>query len=423
MNGTPEKFVEERREKYKSQVFKTSLMGERVAVLSGPAGNKFLYANENKVVGIWLSPSMKKLLGKCIITTAGDEGKIMRNMVSYFMSPDACSRLYIRNMNLVSLHHINTHWQGKEEVKVFPTMKLYSFELASRLFMSLEDADLIARLATLFNIVLKGLISLPVNFPGTRFYKAKKAVNAIKNQLQKIVRQRRADLEQKTATPLQDILSHLLTSPDENGMFMSESVIVNNILMLIFAAHDPPTSAITMLMKNLAEYPEIYEEVLRANEIASSKATGEFLQWEDIQKMRYSWNVVSETMRLTPPVIGSFREAVADIHSKGWKLYWSPSLTHRDPSFFPDHLKFDPSRFEATGPTPFSYVPFGGGPRICLGQEFARVEILIFLHHVITRFRWKLVIPDEKIEYDPTPIPAKGLPICLHSHTAQVIMT
>nr|BBG80451.1 cytochrome P450 716D59 [Avicennia marina] len=421
LDGAPEKFIQERRAKYGSHVFKTSLMGEPVAVLCGPVGNKLLFSNENKLVTIWWPSSVRKLLGPCLATSAGDKGRRMRKMVSYFVSPDALTRLYIKRMDLVSQQHINAHWQGKEEVKVFPTIKLYTFELACLLLMNLEDPRQISELATLFNIFLKGIISVPVNLPGTRFYKAKKATSAIKNHLQKIVRRRRAALEQKTAAPPQDLLSHLLVSPDENGKFMPEPVIINNILMLLFAGHDTSSVTITMLVKNLAQLPEIYEKVLREQkEIASSKEAGEFLQWEDMQKMKYSWNVVCETMRLWPPVTGAFREALTDIRyagfdiPKGWKLYWSSSLTHRDPCFFRDHTNFDPSRFEGAGPAPFSYVPFGGGPRMCLGKEFARLEILIFLHNVVRRFRWKLKIGDERITCDPMPTPVEGLPIRLH---------
>lgn len=83
---------------------------------------------------------------------------------------------------------------------------------------------------------------------------------------------------------------------------------------------------------------------------------------------------------------------------------------------FPNPTEFDASRFEGVGPTPFSFVPFGGGPRMCLGKEFARLEILIFLHNVVKRFKWGLLIPDEKIEYDPMPTPVKGLPVSLQPH-------
>ncbi|EYU25994.1 hypothetical protein MIMGU_mgv1a0114621mg, partial [Erythranthe guttata] len=136
-------------------------MGENMAVFCGASGNKFLFSNENKLVTVWWPSSVRQLLGPCLATSGGDEGKQMRKMVSYFLGPDAFTRLYIKTMDLVSQQHIKNHWQGKEEVKVFPTSKSYTFELACRLFMSLEDPKQISELAALFNIFLKGIISIP----------------------------------------------------------------------------------------------------------------------------------------------------------------------------------------------------------------------------------------------------------------------
>ncbi|KAJ9702247.1 hypothetical protein PVL29_004135 [Vitis rotundifolia] len=136
--------------------------------------------------------------------------------------------------------------------------------------------------------------------------------------------------------------------------------------------------------------------------------------------MRYSWNVACEVMRLAPPVQGAFREAMNDFIfegfsiPKGWKLYWSTHSTHRNPECFPEPEKFDPSRFEGKGPAPYTYVPFGGGPRMCPGKEYARLEVLVFMHNLVRRYKWEKLLPDEKIIVDPMPIPAKGLPIRLH---------
>ncbi|GFP83228.1 beta-amyrin 28-oxidase [Phtheirospermum japonicum] len=297
--GSLVKITKDRMEKYNTQVFKTSLMGESTALLCGPAGNKFLFSNENKLVAAWWPAPVKKLLGTCLATTAGVEGIQMRKMVSYFLSLDAFSKLYMKNIDVVCQQHINTYWQSKEELKVFPTIKVFAFEVACRSFMSIEEPSQIKRLEALFSVFTRGIFAFPLNFLGTEFYNAKKATAAIKKELGRIVRQRRKALEQKAALPSQDLLSHLLVNPDENGEFMSEPVIVNNILLLLFAGHDTSTCAITMMIKVLAEHPHVYETVLREqNEIASSKEAGESLRWEDIRKMRYSWNVVSETMRL-----------------------------------------------------------------------------------------------------------------------------
>lgn len=423
-DGVPERFVQERIEKHGSPlVFKTSLLGDQMAVLCGPAGNKFLFGNENKLVATWWPSPVRKLFGRCLITIRGDEAKWMRKMLLSYLGPDAFASHYAATMDVVTRRHIDFHWRGKEELNVYKTVKLYAFELACRLFLSLEEPNHIAKLASLFDVFLKGIIELPIDFPGTRFYSSKKAAAAIRIELMSLIKARRVALEEGKASSSQDLLSHLLTSSDENGKFLTEWEIANNILLLLFAGHDTSTVSITLLMKRIGEHPDVYDKVLKEQlEICNAKEAGEMLKWEDIQKMKYSWNVVSEVMRLNPPITGAFREALVDFEyagytiPKGWKLYWSAASTHRDEANFEDVMLFDPSRFEGAGPTPFTYVPFGGGPRMCLGKEFSRLEVLVFLHNIVTNFKWDLLIPDEKIEYDPMAAPKKGLPIRLHPH-------
>ncbi|KAI7756402.1 hypothetical protein M8C21_011642 [Ambrosia artemisiifolia] len=260
--------------------------------------------------------------------------------------------------------------EGKKEVKVFQIVKLYAFELACCLFMSLEEPNHITKLGSLFNIFLKGILELPINFPGTRFYSANKAAAAIRKELMMIIKARRVELEEGKASSSQDLLSHLLTSSDENGRYLTEKDIANNILLLLFAGHDTSTVAITLLIKSLGEHPDVYNKVL------------------------------NEQLEI----------------SKAKEMYWSAASTHKDKANFEDVTRFDPSRFEGAGPTPYTYVPFGGGPRMCLGKEFSRVEILAFLHNIVTNFKWDMLIPDEKIEYDPMATPVKGLPIHLYPH-------
>ncbi|KAF5935929.1 hypothetical protein HYC85_027058 [Camellia sinensis] len=145
-------------------------------------------------------------------------------------------------------------------------------------------------------------------------------------------------------------------------------------------------------------------------EIAKSKEPGQMLNWVDIQKMKYSWNVACEAMRLAPP------SQIGFTIPKGWKACWSVHSTHKNPAYFPNPEKFDPRRFEGNGPAPYTFVPFGGGPRMCPGKEYARLEILVFMHNLVTKFKWSKLIPNEKVVYKPNPIPESGLPIRLHPH-------
>lgn len=88
--------------------------------------------------------------------------------------------------------------------------------------------------------------------------------------------------------------------------------------------------------------------------------------------------------------------------------------THMDSSTFQEPEKFDPSRFENQAALPpYCFIPFGGGPRICPGYEFAKIETLVTIHRLVTHFTWKLCCKDDSFSRDPMPTPTQGLPIQL----------
>ncbi|XP_051150481.1 beta-amyrin 28-monooxygenase-like [Andrographis paniculata] len=432
--GHPEKFIFDRIAKYSSHVFRTHLLGEPAAVFCGAAGNKFLFSNENKLVQAWWPASVDKVFPASSGQSSSKQEAIkMRKMLPGFLKPEALQR-YVGIMDDVARRHFSGEWDGRETAVVFPLAKNYTFWLACRIFVSVEDPRHVARLAEPFNLLAAGLISIPVDLPGTPFNRAIKAANFVRKELVSIIKQRKIDLAKATTagatTAKQDILSHMLLTCDESGRFMHELDIADKILGLLIGGHDTASSACAFVVKYLAELPHIYEGVYQEQmEIARSKRAGETLNWEDIQKMKYSWNVACEVLRLAPPLQGAFREALSDFTyngfsiPKGWKIYWSANSTHRNADCFPDPLKFDPRRFEGSGPGAYTFVPFGGGPRMCPGKEYARMEILVFMHHIVTRFRWEKLIPDEKIVVNPMPIPAKGLPIRLIPHTHTLLTT
>ncbi|KAF8041132.1 hypothetical protein BT93_B3144 [Corymbia citriodora subsp. variegata] len=324
--GRPEKFIQDRMSKYDSPVFKTSVFGEPMAVLCGPAGNKFLFSNESKKVALWWPSSVGKLLGRCLVSKAGDEARSDKKMLMSFFNPEALMRS-VGIIDEVTKDHLRTHWEGKDQLEAYSTLKQHTFDLACRLFMNITDPQLISRLAGHFHVFLRGVVDLPLNVPGTDFYWSKKAVDSIRKELRALVKQRRAEMENKTASPSQDIITHLIANGDENGKLMPEAEIINNVLMLLFAGHDTSTSTLVLIIKYLSELPHVLEKVVaEQREIAASKAQGELLQWGDLQKMRYSWKVISEVMRMTAPVYGAFREALVDFTyegytiPKGWKV-------------------------------------------------------------------------------------------------------
>nr|XP_008385453.2 beta-amyrin 28-monooxygenase-like [Malus domestica] len=220
-----------------------------------------------------------------------------------------------------------------------------------------------------------------------------------------------------------DMLSSLLMETYSDGQQISESEIADKLYGVIVAGYDNLSSVLATIIMYLAEFPQVYDAVLKEQmEIANSKAAGELLNWGDVQKMKYSWSVSCEVMRLLPPNLGTFREATTNfvyeghLIPKGMKLHWNVNSTHKNPECFPNPEKFDPSRFEGKGPPPFAFVPFGGGPRMCPGKEYSRLKILVFMHNVVTKYKWDKVFPDEKFIWAPVLRPTKGLPIKLFPH-------
>ncbi|KAF5175060.1 Cytochrome p450, partial [Thalictrum thalictroides] len=318
-SGHPEKFINDRMHSFSSHIFRTSLFYESIAVFCGPIGNKFLFSNENKLVTSWWPRSLYKIVPSQPVANS-PEAMSMRKLLLRFLKPETLHS-FVGAMDCVAKQHLNTCWENKSQVLVYPLAKSYTFALAWKLFVSIDDPIEVAKLSDAFSVVLCGVISIPIDLPGTSLNKSIRAANFIRKHLLEIIKQRKIDLAEKKASPTQDILSHMILTYDDDGQFLNEADITDKILVLILAGHDTASAAITFLIKYLAELPHIYDKVLKEQmEILKSKAPGELLTSEDIKQMKYSWNVACEVMRLAPPVQGTFREAMTDFTYQGYTI-------------------------------------------------------------------------------------------------------
>lgn len=99
-----------------------------------------------------------------------------------------------------------------------------------------------------------------------------------------------------------------------------------------------------------------------------------------------------------------------------FQIYWSVGFTQHNSVYFSEPEKFNPIRFEGSGPPPYSYVPFGAGPLMCPGKEYARMTILVFLHYAVKMFKWEPILPNEKLKFKLVHVPAEGFPVRLSPH-------
>jgi cytochrome P450 len=195
-------------------------------------------------------------------------------------------------------------------------------------------------------------------------------------------------IEKKRKNPGSDMLSRLLALKDESGRGMTDTEVRDEAMTVFLAGHETTALALTYTLHLLATNPDAYEKLVAE---VDRELGGRRPSVPVAQKLSFTSAVVRESLRLYPPVWAMARLVTADTElfgiplKKGNQVLASQWVTQRDARFFPEPERFRPERWldGSTEKLPrFAYFPFGGGPRICIGQHFATLEVLL----VIARF-------------------------------------
>ncbi|TVU38840.1 hypothetical protein EJB05_12232, partial [Eragrostis curvula] len=431
--NTAEQWIRDRVDRY-GPVSKLSLFGTPTVLVTGPAANKFVFFSG--ALAMRQPRSVQRILGdKSILDVVGADHKRIRGALAEFLKPDML-RLYVGKIDGEVRRHVGESWAmdgtgRRRTVTVMPLMKRLTFDIISSLLFGLEEGVVRDALAGDFARVMEGMWSVPVNLPFTAFSRSLKASARARRVLARIARETKAKLERGEASRSSDLIACLLSLTDDGGApVLSEEEIVDNCMIALVAGHDTSSILMTFMLRQLANDPDTLAAMVQEHDdVAKSKQDdGEALTWEDLAKMKLTWRVALETLRLVPPIFGNFRTAIQDIEfdgytiPKGWQVFWTAGVTHMDPAIFHEPVKFDPSRFEnqaAAAKAPLcSFVAFGGGPRICVGMEFARIEVLVTMHHLVRRFRWWLCCKEDTFARNPMPSPLHGLPIEIEPRTS-----
>lgn len=192
-----------------------------------------------------------------------------------------------------------------------------------------------------------------------------------------------------------DLLSMLMLARDEHGQPMSDRQLRDEAVTILLAGHETTALALSWTWYLLTEHPD-QEESLAAE--VREVLSGRTATVEDLPKLRLAEQVVLESMRLYPPAWAVGREALHDCEVGGYAvpagttIYMSPWVIHRSPRFFDEPEEFRPERWEgdfAKQLPRFAYFPFGGGPRVCIGNRFAMMEAVLILATMVQHFRIK----------------------------------
>jgi cytochrome P450 len=233
---------------------------------------------------------------------------------------------------------------------------------------------------------------LPDSIPTPANLAYRRATRRLDGLIHALVEERR-----KSGADAGDLLSMLLRAEDEDGKGMGDRQLRDEAMTIILAGHETTAIALSWTWYLLGMHPDVEARLsAELEEVLGGRAP----TVEDLPRLRYADAVIKESMRLYPPAWAVGREALADCEIGGYRvaagtqLLISQYVIQRDGRFFRDPETFDPDRWtdgSTEGLPPYAYFPFGGGPRLCIGSGFAKMEAVLLLATVAQRFRLELV--------------------------------
>ncbi len=234
-------------------------------------------------------------------------------------------------------------------------------------------------------------ILLPYDLPGLPFHRAQQLGGQLLAQLEQLIaRKRKADQADE-----RDALALLIHAVDDEGGRLTDAELVAETVTLFVAGHETTAKTLTWTMFLLERHPDVLADLL--DEI-DGVLGGRSMTAADIPAMPLLDRVIKESMRvLTPVPTLFFRVPSANLPlgrfmlPKGANVIVSPYATHHDPELYAQPKRFLPDRWETIKPTPFEYLPFGAGPRICVGAAFAQQALRLILPTLLQRVRVQVV--------------------------------
>jgi cytochrome P450 len=309
----------------------------------------------------------------------------------------------------------------EEPIDALAELMALTLEIVSRTMLSTDVSDSAATVRESVSVLrehvnyrMMRVVTLPERFPTPRNRRFARALAAVDRIVYGMIEERR-----NGRSDAQDLLTMLLQARDEEtGEGMSDKQLRDEVMTIFLAGHETTANALAWALYLLAQHPDA--EAKLAAEVDGVLA-GKTPTLEDLPRLPYTRMVIEEALRLYPPAWAIGRQALRDDNVGGYRVpansgvIVSPWLTHRHPAFWEDPLRFDPERFTAersAGRPRYAYFPFAGGPRQCIGNEFALMEAQLVLAMIAQAFRLRLV-PGRSVEPDPavTLRPRDGLPM------------
>jgi cytochrome P450 len=338
----------------------------------------------------------RTLVGNGLFISEGDFWRRQRRLVQPAFHKDRIAA-YGEVMATYAQRMAGT-WRDGETLDAHAEMVQLTVEVVAK---ALFDADIAgeaheigAMLATVMELArgrLANVVMIPERIPTPANLRMRRAVARGDDIIYRIIDERRASREDKG-----DLLSMLLHAQDEDGSRMTDRQLRDEVMTLIVAGHETTAATLSWAWYLLSQHPDV-EARLHAE--LQTVLGGRAPTVADLPRLQYTEQVVTESMRLYPPIWVIGREAVQDCEIGGYRVpagttvLMSQWVVHRDARFYENPMRFDPERWanrEARQIPKYAYFPFGGGQRLCVGSSFAMMEGVLVLATLAQQFRLTL---------------------------------
>lgn len=313
-------------------------------------------------------------------------------------------------------------WRTGQQVDVHFEFSQLTSAIALKTLFGLDDpgdreafSQSLRKAFDLLSDRFRTIVNFPLWMPTPRNVRTKRAISHLYKVVDGFISAGQARKE-----PGDDLLSRLVSARDEDGSRMTAAQLRDEAMTLYLAGHETTALTLTWSWYLLATHPDAEAKLV---EEWSRVLGGRTPTPDDLPNLPYTDAVITESMRVYPPVYLIGREATTDLElggyrvRKGYTVFMSQWVNHRDPKHFPDPEVFRPERWLdglAKRIPKYAYYPFGGGPRVCIGNTFALMEAAILLATVGQRYRFTLD-PGAVIDTNPqiTLLPKYGVPATL----------
>lgn len=391
-------------------VFQFRLFGFTMVALCGPEANRHILVAARDQLSHGLGYAMvREVLGDGLLFQDGEVHRRNRALMTPAFHQKGVAQ-YFDVMAERTADHV-ARWAAAGDGPMYERLRHLTFDIMARLVLGLDGNVALEELSAQNDALARGTSAfLRVGWRFTTYGRGLAARDALRAYLRGVIARRRS-------APGNDALGLLMAARDDTGAALSDDELLEQAVILMFAGHETTTSMLASLLLALRDHPAWHARLVAEQDRVVGDGP---LRLEHMGALRDLDLVLKEVERRWPPISLCQRGITTPLAYAGHTLepgtlvVYSPWVTHHMPEVFRDPDRFDPERFapprEEHRATPYALVGFGGGPRLCIGQAFALLEMKIVASELLRRWRVALAPGAPPVRWVPTLHPRNGLP-------------